>query len=442
MVDVNDPTGIGKKLRQQWELLDDADIDDADRSAIESFVTWRRGEDIARGTRRLDLIYLRLAAERSDVSLLEMRLGDLERLFRELVTPEAENGYGHDPDDNTMYQYRRVSTLFYRYLDKREHYPAFPWHSEISIPKVEIEGAARRDEMLTGEDLEELKQGTNHPRDRALVAFLADIAGRIGLALSLRVGDVHVEGDEPYFTPNREMPDGLKKLSSSEIPIMHSRADLRVYLAEYHPEPDVDRAPLWPVLGNRYDPEHRRQCALGDRRCREMLEEAAERVGLEKPVNPHNFRRTAATRLSNSDRLTPQEIAQITGWSSETLTEMLDAYDYTSEKERNSQIHQQLGLSDGSSDVGRDIAELELAPVRCGNCRTTFPDNARFCPNCGVGREEADELERRDVERTVQERIDDAESVDEAKLANTLGRFTRDHPDPVVGALKTDDSHD
>jgi hypothetical protein len=198
------------------------------------------------------------------------------------------------------------------------------------------------------------------------------------MVLSLRVGDLHLDGDEPYFTPRtKDLPDGLKDLDSARIPILHSRADLRTYLRKHHPDKTNQDAPAFAVLKG-YDHEHPEQGALSGDRAADVIQECADRAGIDKPVNPHNFRRTAATRMSNSDRLTPQEIIQIMGWSDDRP---LQAYDLTTEHERNSAIHAALGFVDEASADGDDDLALEARP--CGNCARDIPADATFCPGCG-----------------------------------------------------------
>lgn len=405
MVDVTEPTRIQRKLDRQWELLEDSDIDARDKDAIEAFVDWRRDiDDVARNTRMQDLSMLRLSSQRADTPLVDMNLEDAEALLSTLSKPKERGGYGYDPDGTTIFAYKRALRIFFRYMDKRESYGDYPWHDSIELPTIEVKGAKDRDEMLTGEEIEDLKQAANHARDRALISFLGDMCGRIGLVLSLRVGDVHLDGDEPYFEPNSDVQDGLKDLSSDEIPVLHSRGELRSYVRNHHPEPDIDEAPLWPLIRG-YDPDDRQACAVGDSRVRNMLRSCAERAGIEKPVEPHNFRRTGVTRLSNSERLPPQDIMQITGWSEETLMQMLEVYDYTTDSERNSGIHRALGFSEGAEDAEDDLA---LSSIPCGTCRETIPGDARFCPQCGAPRDEAARAEEREVEDEAVESVADS----------------------------------
>lgn len=266
--------------------------------------------------------------------------------------------------------------MFFRFLDEDSEYDDYPFHERIELPDVEVKGAADRDEMLTSEDIETLKDAATNPRDRALINLLADVGGRIMMVLSLRRGDVHLDDDEPYFEPNTDVVDGHKDLASTEIPILYSRAELRTYVRHHHPDKANPKAPLWPSRRS-YDYENPQACALGDDRARDILKECADRAGIDKPVNPHNFGRTGATRMSNSDRLTDKEIRQVLGWADNRPMEF---YDTTRESERNSAIHQALGFSDGTEDDG---SELDMEIRGCGECREQNPGTARYCQRCG-----------------------------------------------------------
>jgi len=399
MVDVNEPTRLQQKLDRRWEQLEEADIDDRDREAIRAFVEYRRDvEDRARSTLTNDLSQLRCASVRADTWLVDMSFGDVRRLLSTLVTPKPE-GYGLDPDGTGMYGYKRALRVFFRFLDESEDYGDYPWHEDVELPTLEMSGAGSRDEMLSGEEIEALKDAANRPRDRALIALLADIGGRIGMTLSLRRKDMHLDGDEPFFEPNTEVVDGLKDLGSSQIPVLYSRSEVRTYLRQHHPDKGNPNAPVW-AIAKGYDYENPQQCAVSGDRVRDMLEECAARADIDKPVNPHNFRRTGATRMSNSDRLTPQEIIQILGWSDDRP---LEAYDQTTESERNSAIHEALGFSDGETTGEGDDLAFEM--IVCGNCRAEIEASSQYCPNCG-------EATTEDARATTEEAEDDV--VDDA----------------------------
>lgn len=379
MVNINDASRIGEKLARQWEMLENANIDARDRDAITTFIDHRRErEQVARSTRRTDLSVLRNASERATVPLMEMGDSDVTDLFDRLTAPEDDGGYGLDRDGSGMFDYCRGLRVFFKWTDRADDRPDYPFWKDIDTPARGVEGAVSEDTMLSPDEIEQLKDAANSPRDRALIAFLADVGVRVKLLAGLRVGHLHdLSSDEPFFVPNPEVEDGHKTVEDgTELPVLHARAELRSWVNIHHPDSHPD-APLWPVLRG-YDADDRENSALGDAGIRGMLERCADRAGIEKPANPHHFRRVALTRMSNSDRLTPQEVQHVASWADQR---MLRRYDLTSDAERNSAIQQQLGFSDGDADESTAVVDSE--PTVCDNCRESL-SGQRFCPNCGA----------------------------------------------------------
>lgn len=373
MANVNDTHNVSQKLENQWQLLEDADIDDRDREAIREFVELhRRGvENRKPNTLISDLTNLRMASDRAETPLVEMDMKDVRSLLATLTAPESRGGYGLDPDGGGIFGYKRALRLFFTWLDDQADHGDYGFADDIELPSQRGE-RVDQDEMLEEDEIEELKQAARNARDRALIAFLADTGARITLASQLRVGDVHdLDTQRPTFTPNPE-GRGHKAAPDKKYPIMYSRAELRTYVNQHHVDPRPE-APLWHVLRG-YDRESPQDGAVATDRIRDMLRECRGRTDIEKPVNPHNFRHTVLTRLSKRGH-TPQEIVHVAGWADDR---MLDRYDHTSDEERNERLRAKAGF----------IEEPELGtnpptPKTCGNCREKVTPESRFCPTCG-----------------------------------------------------------
>ncbi|MFB6219472.1 MAG: tyrosine-type recombinase/integrase [Halobacteriaceae archaeon] len=431
MADVNDPSNLGGKLQRRWEQLKEADIDDRDRDAISAFVNHRREmEEVARSTRTNDLSTLRCASERADAPLVDIDIRDVRELLRILATPRDEGGYGLDPDGTGMFGYKRALKLFFEFLDAEPGYGDYPFYDRIKMPDLDFQGAADEDEMLSQHEVEDLKDAANHQRDRALVAVLADTGMRATMLLSLRVRDVTIGDDTVTYRPNTDVVDGLKNVAAKERPLLHSQAELRAWLTTRHPDRGTPNAPLWPVVRG-YDPDNPTTCALSDDRLRDMLAECADRAGIDKPVEPHNFRRVALTRMSNSDRFTPQEIVHLTGWAD---TRMLDVYDYTSDEERNATILDAAGFDAPDED------EKPAEPRPCENCRTMLGPAQRYCPQCGEpATPAAKAAEETVIDDGLEDMADDDLTAREKRVvAETLRRLRTD-PDKTVAVDPHDD---
>jgi integrase len=395
MADVNDTTNINGKRERERERLQKAHADglitDDELSAIRAFLSHRRVQDGCEQTTILtDSRILRCIAcwikqddEASPFvpadSVLDFSLADANGFLEYLVEDESTGGRGLDDEASGFFGYKRGMKVFFRYLNSSEHHGDYPWFSEIELGQIgtdRVRENLKDKELLSQDEIELLKQNARNARDRALIAFLADTAGRVSLVTQLRVGDIHdLDTEEPYFTPN---PDGVAQKGVSgtkKLPIMSSRAELRSYLNRAHFDPR-DIAPLW-HLRHGYDEDSPEDCAVSTSHVRNRLKDIAERAGIDKArVHPHMFRHATVTRLAKDDRVDREFIVHIADWYDES---MLEVYDHRTDSDKNSTIHSALGFSDADdSDDGGPSR-----PVECGNCREKVAPSSQFCPNCG-----------------------------------------------------------
>jgi integrase len=371
---VNDTNSTGRKLENAWRNLYEADIDERDRKAIEELVQFERkaNEGSPKNTLIADLDNLRRAAEDAEKPLIEWDLRSFREFRTHLIRPRDQGGRELDPDKSGYYGYNRALVVLFKWMDNEPEYGDYSWIHQIQVKSPQGR-SIRSEDLLTEEDIESLKDAALNPRDRALIEFFADTAARVSLASQLRVGDIQgLETDDPHYVPNPN-GEGHKGAPDVEYPLVYSQAELRAYINNYHID-TRDEAPLWHV--NRgYDFENPVECALSGDRIRDVLKECAKRAGISKPVNPHNFRHTAITRLRRTD-YTDQEIRHIAGWAD---SRMLDRYDHTTAKELNRRIRERAGLVDESE------AEEATKARPCSNCRQRLKPSIRFCPNCGFG---------------------------------------------------------
>lgn len=450
MADVNDASNVEGKLENEWELLEAAAVDPDDQAAVDEVLDdW--GQPVSPSRRRIleedhvderdydairDFVYhrrdvenraattlindlgnLRRAACWADSPLVEMSRVDVREFLGFLTRSKDDGGRGLDRDGMAVFGYKRVLRLLFEFMDVDDQYDDYEWWESIELPSQEVE-RVEEEKILSEAEVRDLKEAALNPRDKALIEFMADIGGRVNLVAQLRRKDVQeLEGDEPYFIPNK---DGLaqKDAPVREFPILRSRSELRTFMNRHH----IDRrpeAPLWPQESRWYDFDDPASSAISTDRIRDMLEECAERAGIEGDIHPHMFRHTAMTRLSNSDRLTPQEIQHIAAWADKR---MLEAYDQTGAQERNQAIQAATGYSDGVDDE-----DEPAEPRPCGNCRSVIGPEERFCANCGIGADRADQLL---VQRAEQDVVADKGDTGQMDLDDLL--------DELFGRLKTD----
>ena len=378
MADVNDVHNIQGKIENEWERLRDADIDEITRQAVTEFIEYRRNiVGVKPTTIHIDIGNLNRTIERYETPLLEMSLNDVRDFKTILLTPKNEGGYGLDPSNTGIYGYSRVLKKFFEFLHENPKYGDFAFFEEINVPDVD-KGSVDQEQTLTEEEVEDLKDGARNQRDRAFIEFMADGMARISLACQLRVGDVHgLDSERPYFTPN---PSGLNQKGVEDqvhrLPIIRSQAELRSFLNKHHPQPDNPDAPLWPILRG-YDESNPEECALSSDRAADILQECKRRADLDKPVNPHNFRHTAVTRMLKNPNISERDVQHRAAWADRR---MLEYYDHVTDEERNDQIRENMGYLDPEQTQNEDA---DREPIECNNCFETLKPSERFCPRCG-----------------------------------------------------------
>lgn len=103
-----------------------------------------------------------------------------------------------------------------------------------------------------------------------------------------------------------------------------------------------------------------------------ILQKVAKRAGIQKPVNPHHFRHSRATYMSQF--LTEAQLKEYFGWVQES--KMAARYVHLSGKQVEDAILRMHGLK--QEDKKEDI----LKQKTCPRCKTLNDHNNQFCEKC------------------------------------------------------------
>lgn len=382
----DDPQNFRGGLKRQRRLLEESeDMFDADREPIKR---WLRAKDgtIAVSSMKTYLRRVRAASERSDVPLVDFD----EDAFHDLI---FKLRHEYDLADSTVRSYENSVLLFLNeQLD-------FEWTEQIERTRVESSPISS-EQMLLPEDIQKLCEGANNQRDVAIIEFLADTGARISLALSLRIRDVDL-GDTPTYRPNNSAI-GLKGAPITEYPLIDSTAAIRSYLRTSHPRPnDPDVALFHKIKPHSRDDGDGRWSSdggLNPNSYGEHLKRIGDRAEVDKPVNAHNFRHSAITRMAR-EGFTRSQIEHRVHWTLDT--DMWETYEHIAADQHNDDIFREAGIIEG--DTGPDQVRK-----RCGQCREALAPHHEFCPNCGTpatveAEESVDEAERSMLDRLVEE---------------------------------------
>lgn len=359
--------------------------------------------------------------ERPIVEVSELEFDEIVYDLR--TSPEygrgGEDGYSDGTVRNVQFAVKKYLTTIDSGSEWAEDYPLLPTQ----------QSTVRPEDMLQGEDIQALVQAANRARDVALIEFLADTGARLSLVGSLRVGDVELEGKKATYTPNPNA-SGLKGAEIMPYPIIDSRAPLFTYLNTMHPRPDRDDVALFhklPGFGNNWDDG---DGALSPHNIRERLQRAADVAGIEKPVNPHNFRHSAITRMAREE-YTRSEIEHRVHWTIDT--DMWSVYEHIAGEEHNDAIFEKAGIA--ASDDSQTAARGS-----CGNCLETLAPHHEFCPRCGDPVSGRARQAVQETESVASEVMVNSEEQSKRATANVISAIAKS--DARVGERLLDDGED
>lgn len=234
-------------------------------------------------------------------------------------------------------------------------------------------GRDRAEEVLVWDDVKKLLDHEKSLRDRAIIMFLWDTGVRVGELTSMTIQDVRFEQSYAIAHVSGKTGERLIPFTLS-IPAMQAWINV-------HSFSDDPEAPLFNstrVCGvDTVKCKARRQVKspLHQHRVQTKLKTLGEIAGLQKPVNPHAFRRAAATRLRQI--MTPEELEEIMGWvQGSTVASKYYA-----------KINAQTIINKRMSEAGIKITEDEAPtgqPRICPRCQTLNANDAIYCMNCSL----------------------------------------------------------
>jgi integrase len=356
MTSLEDFQGFQQEFDRERERLEEADIDDRDRMAIARFLD-RKLADLAVSSLAQYGTTMRKAAERSPTPLVDLDEDGFWKLRSHLLRQHSLN---RQTVHNYMVAVRRLCNF---------HGHDWPDEIEISAPDPP---AIDPDNMLAQEDIKALRDAATRNRDIALIEFLADTGARLSLVGSLRVGDVELETDTPFYRPNPNAI-GLKGAAITRYPIIDSKGALRTYLNHTHPRPDDHEVALFHrVVDANHKLDDDDDGSLSPQTIRRSIRQPAEKIDLDKPVNPHNFRHSAISRMDREgfDR---SEIEHRVHWDIDS--DMWERYLHLKTEQLNADIYAKAGLDDSGRAQSSRREE-------CPNCRETIPPYGEYCPTC------------------------------------------------------------
>lgn len=312
---------------------------------------------------------LRIASEHG-ATLLEMSAAE----FNDLMDTLHDD---HGKSKSALAGYQCAAAAFYRYHDLGVDPDDIHVYNSDTTPKHD------EADMYTEAEVRSLRQAcaeSNNPvRNRALLELLIFTGQRLGALLTLRQRDVELEApgedDNSYIYLNDEYEaehGGLKGalVRGRKRPMFGARKYVREWLAA-HPRDGDDE---WLFVG---DPSHWKTDLddhLARPSARQNLGRIAKRAGVDKPVNPHNFRHYCATVLYRDYDVDTDTIRMLFGHT-ETSSSLEETYSHLFDEDYIRKAEAALGFRE-------DEQATTFTPDVCPTCGELLESHWRQCPAC------------------------------------------------------------
>jgi integrase len=243
----------------------------------------------------------------------------------------------------------------------------FPEWLHLRIPRSRLNRKTDED-VLTRDEVGKLADSTDSLRDKALIWALYETGGRIGELMSLRLSDVEIQPEGYIRLRVRREKNG----QLSPMFLFEAGVPSMVAWTQAHPSRATPNSALW------VDTNKEWRSAIGYRAVIKMLQVAAHRSGVTKPVNPHNFRHTRATELAKDPTISAAMLEKAMGWV--PGSRMAETYQHLAAKDLEDALRRAHGIT-GPAEA-RQLSRAQR-PKTCGRCGTFNDVDNRFCGRCG-----------------------------------------------------------
>lgn len=269
---------------------------------------------------------------------------------------------------STIRTYQFAARVFYRYHSEfgvdPEHIAVYESDSEPIKPK----------DMLTRDEINELSQAAESPRDLLIFQLLIYTGLRSNAARTLRIKDIDL--DEGTYRLN-DTADGLKGADerNGHRPLLFAEGIVRTYINQYHPQPDNPDA----YLITHKESFTRRDCTsiVGHTTLSRALRKLKEKTGIDKPLHPHMCRHNFVTicKRDYGDKIDNDTIKYLIGHAKDSQV-METTYSHLDDSDFLDRARQAFGIEEAEE-------ESTLTPKKCF-CGSPVPPSAKACSNCGI----------------------------------------------------------
>lgn len=241
----------------------------------------------------------------------------------------------------------------------------------IPVPKQEST-SVDPDDMLTRDEIQELRASATNSRDLAMFDFLLYTGQRISAMVTLQIK--HLDLDEGRFSLNGEA-EGLKGANEHGKwrDLLLSQASIRQWLQTGHPCPNDPEAHVFTAFEGYDFSETGSQLAQSS--VWDALNRMKQRTDIDKPLNPHALRHNFVT-VALRRKMPESAIKHQLGHSPDSRV-MESTYAHLKDSDHIKAAREAFGLEVENPDN-------ELAPDACPRCGHNPAPQAILCQICGL----------------------------------------------------------
>jgi integrase len=387
-------------------------ISEANKKAIFSFIDDCRTRNISKARLDFYLNRLYLIAQWCKKDFKDLCKDDMKVLVSKINS--------RDYTENTKMDYRLTLKTFFRFIRGIEARGVYP--EEVRWIPINTGGSHKKlpEDLLTQEDVESMINHAEHPRDKAFIATLYETGCRIGELASLQIKSVTIDKYGVIIVVTGKT--GMRR-----VRMISYASYLSIWLS-MHPDRNDPQAPLWVVIGTTKGIAKKKlkgykfnwSYALRYNAMSKILERAATKAGITKPINPHHFRHSRATKLANS--LTEAQLKEFFGWTQSS--DMASVYVHLSGRDVDDALLKLYGLKEKAPEEEHD------KPTRCPRCSEINPPNFKFCGKCGMALDLKAVMEKEDKMKAALSFMD--ESIDDKDLDKKLEEWVNKKVDAAL----------
>ncbi len=362
---------IGTKLKS---ILEDKTISETNKKLIVKFLQNCINESLSNARVSFYVDKFRVITNIIKKDFDKCKREDIEKFISEIT-----NKYDKA---ETRRAYIVTIKKFYRNLTGEENPIIINWINGKNYNKTAKRQNEKRkvDNILTAQEIELMIEKASTPRDRALLGLLYYSAGRIGEVIVLRIKDIE-------FNDYRVVVGLNGKTGYRKVPVIECSKILKDWL-EYHPDKDNKEAYVWVSFAdiNRInnlnkggknkqkieEPKINSSQHIGVRYVTKLLEKLGSLAGIDKKVNPHNFRHSRLTALGIMG-IDEDMIKLYAGHSKNSnVTSMYKHFSYDN---LNNEFDKLYGIK--SEEKNNEL-------INCFRCGHLNRNTLNICENCGL----------------------------------------------------------